>query len=209
MGSNPPGIGTQALKKLRKWGNVFRQPQERPLNVPENDDESLCVVCMEYEPRFWWSECESEHGGKFPLICHRCCNNLRRRVAQGKSIRGAPAPILPCFICQKRGMLISQTSRGTAGAHMQALKMMPPTITSKTIPNREVELPREESSYQQHKKQPPRDQKQGQRTKDSEVNYLRGKLNNDGTWSGKDDATTDAGSNDETLSVVTSASSRR
>ena len=127
LGSNPPGICTTALKKLRKLGNGFRHPQECSPKIHEDDDESLCVVCMEYEPQFWWSECESEHGGKFPLICHRCCNNLRRQTAQGKSIRGAPAPTLPCFICQKLGMLISQTSRGGAVARVKETKMPLPT----------------------------------------------------------------------------------
>ena len=124
MGSNPPGICTTALKKLRKLGNVFRQPQECSPKIPEDDDESLCVVCMEHEPRFWWSECESDHGGKFPLICHRCYNNLRRRAAHGKSIRGTPAPTLPCFICQKPGMLISQSSRDGAVARVKETKML-------------------------------------------------------------------------------------
>ena len=119
MGSNPPGICTTSLKKLCELGNVFRQPQGCAPKIHEDDDESQCVVCMEYEPRFWWSECESDHGGKFPLICHRCYNNLRRRAAHGKSIRGTPAPTLPCFICQKPGMLISQSSRDGAAARVK------------------------------------------------------------------------------------------
>ena len=146
MGSNPPGICTAALKKLRKLGNGFRHPQECPPKTPEDNDESLCVVCMEYEPRFWWSECESEHRGKFPLICHRCCNNLRRRAAQGKSIRGAPAPTLPCFICQKLGRLISQTSGGGAVARMKETKMPPPTESSKSARNKATQLPTGERS---------------------------------------------------------------
>ena len=135
---------------------------------------------MEYEPRFWWSECESEHGGKFPLICHRCCNNLRRQGAQGKSIRGAPAPTLPCFICQKIGMLVSQSTRGGAVARVKETKIPHPTTSSKSTHNKATQLPT------------------GERWN---INIKRNMKCND-------DATTVGESEDETPSTISSANSR-
>ena len=114
-GENPQGMDTRQLAKLKELGQVYRPPpaSDQALVRPSNFGASsggdpVCVVCMAYPPQFLWEKCGHPREGRQKLVCHKCCNELRRR-ARGNAnaaIRGTGYIRLPCFICQTVSRLV-------------------------------------------------------------------------------------------------------
>ena len=107
VGRNPPGVDTSQLPALKALGMQYPVlPPAGFASQPAGFGDDQCVVCAELPPQYAWEGCKHPYARGYKLVCHRCCNILRRKAAGNSSIRGSGCMTMPCFLCRKPSRLI-------------------------------------------------------------------------------------------------------
>ena len=129
LGDNPAGVNTSQLPVLKSLGMSFSYNvglhgtndaalSETPLTdgtpvhlgtdgrIVSSRNDPSCVICFEYPAQYLWAGCHHPRKHRQKLICHRCCNVLRRIHLGSLSIRGTGHVSLPCILCQKVSRVI-------------------------------------------------------------------------------------------------------
>jgi len=77
----------------------------------EVDEPSLCIICMEGEREYYWSQCQHPGEG-ICLICENCKKSYLKTERALQRVDRFTSVLTMCILCRERGLLIRERETG-------------------------------------------------------------------------------------------------